>query len=329
MAPMDRTPPAGAALGEYLRACRSRVDPADRGLPEDGRKRRVPGLRREELAQLAGVSVDYLVRLEQGRTRNVSRAVLDALARALNLREDEHAYLLRVAEPVRGQTSRTPATSVRRQTQQLLDGLSGLPAMVLGRRMEVLAWNTLGAALYLDFATLPPADRNLLRLTFLDPRVRPMFQNWDQVVRDCVAHLREDASRYPDDPKLAALVGELSVKDPDFRHWWAAHRVRAQEFGQKTLLHPIAGPITLDYQTMDLRDAADQKLVVYTAEPNSRSAEALHFLANWASTATPSPDVVNRARGHRPRTAPAAPGRTTSGGLNPDAQAQDPSHPPS
>lgn len=287
MAAMEHTPSAGAALGEYLRACRSRVDPAARGLPEDGRKRRVPGLRREELAQLAGVSVDYLVRLEQGRSHNVSRSVLDALARALDLRPDEHAYLLRIAEPVRGPAPRTAGGAVRPQTQQLLDSLTGLPAMVLGRRMEVVAWNTLAAALYTDFARLPPAHRSLTRITFLDPAVRAMFQNWDEVVRDCVAYLREDASRYPDDPKLAALVGELSVKDEDFRHWWGQHRVRAQQHGRKTLNHPIAGPLTLDYQTLDLRENSDQAIVVYTAEPGSRSAEALRFLANWAESSAP------------------------------------------
>ncbi|MGO1054629.1 helix-turn-helix transcriptional regulator [Crossiella sp. CA198] len=294
---MDRTPSAGAALGEYLRACRSRVDPVARGLPEDGRRRRVPGLRREELAQLAGVSVDYLVRLEQGRARNVSRAVLDALARALDLRQDEHAYLLRIAEPVHAPGTRVATASVRPQTQQILDSLQGLPALVLGRRMEVLAWNNLAAALYLDFARLPPAQRNLLRLTFLDPEIRPRLRNWDEVVRDCVAYLREDASRYPDDPTLAALVGELSLKDPDFRRWWADHRVRAQMHGRKTLVHPIAGPLTLNYQAMDLRDATDQKIIVYTAEPGSRSAEALRFLANWATDSALSEIPVHERPG--------------------------------
>ena len=285
MGRMDATPTAGRALGEYLRACRSRVDPATRGLPDDGRKRRVPGLRREELAVLAGVSVDYLVRLEQGRAATVSRAVLDALARALDLRPDEHAYLVQIAEPVSRPGARTAGASVRPQTQLLLDHLTGVPAMVLGRRMEVLAWNPLAAALYTDFAALPPAHRSITWLTFLDPTIRAMFQNWDEVVRDCVSYLRMDAARYPGDPKLAALVGELSVKDPDFRRWWADHRVRAHEHGRKTLLHPIAGPMTLDYQTMDIRESTDQTLVVYTAEPDSRSAEALRFLATWAATA--------------------------------------------
>ncbi|MBP2474438.1 transcriptional regulator with XRE-family HTH domain [Crossiella equi] len=285
---MDRTQATGHALGEYLRACRSRVDPGSRGLPDDGRRRRVPGLRREELAVLSGVSVDYLVRLEQGRAQNVSRSVLDALARALDLRPDEHAYLLEVAEPLSrpGQRPSSAAQVVSRQTRQLLDAVTGLPAMVLGRRMEVLAWNPLAAALYTDFSRLPAAHRSLTWISFLDPGVRAMFQNWDEVVRDCVAYLRMDAVRYPGDPKLAALVGELSVKDEDFRRWWADHRVRAQGAGRKTLLHPVAGPLTLDYQTMDLREA-DQMLVVYTAEPSSRSEEALRFLANWAEELTP------------------------------------------
>lgn len=273
----------GAALGDYLRACRARIQPQDKGFPEDGRRRRVRGLRREELAQLAGVSVDYLVRLEQGRTNNVSRAVLDALARALDLQPDEHDYLLRIAGPIqRG----TISPRVRPQTQRLLDSLHEVPAVVIDRRMDVLAWNPLGAALFADFATLPAAQRNLVWLAFLDPRGRALYSDWEKVAQECVAYLRMDAARYPDDPRLSALVGELSVKDPDFRRWWADHKVRAQESGRKGFRHPVAGEFVLDFQTLTIQE--DQKVLVYTAEPDSRSQEALRFLAGW--THAPSAD---------------------------------------
>ncbi|MEU4173298.1 helix-turn-helix transcriptional regulator [Streptomyces sp. NPDC026665] len=279
-------------LGDYLKSRRAQTRAEDLGLPGGG-QRRVPGLRREELAELAGVSVDYITRLEQGRARTASRTVLDALARALRLRPDEHEYLIRCAADDTASTSRTGRhnSSPKQQrvlpaTQLLLDSMVRVPAVVLGRRMDVLAWNALGAALIADFTKVPLAQRNLVWLAFRDPEVRARYQDWESVARDCVAFLRMDAARYPDDARLAALVGELSVKDEHFGRWWADHRVRAQQAGSKHFNHPLAGPLTLRFQTMDIRGAAHQTLLAYTAEPNSPSEEALRFLEGWASPDT-------------------------------------------
>jgi transcriptional regulator with XRE-family HTH domain len=210
----------GNELGDFLRARRADLDPHRAGLPDDGRLRRVPGLRREELAQLAHVSVDYVVRLEQGRTRRVSRPVLDALADALQLASDERAYLFTVADVTQAAPTRQPGRQkVDRQLRQLLDGMHDIPAMILNRRMDVLAWNRGAAALLTDFGSLAPTERNLIRLTFLDGAYRALYADWPRAARECVEVLRMEAGRDPDDRALAALVGELSVRDPDFRTW--------------------------------------------------------------------------------------------------------------
>ncbi|MFI1169597.1 helix-turn-helix domain-containing protein [Streptomyces sp. NPDC020801] len=282
-------------LGEYLRACRARLTAEQVGMPSSGH-RRVPGLRREELAALAGVSVDYIVRLEQGRAKSASTEVLTALASALNLRPDEEEYLLRCAADTGSSASRARSAVPRRErmapaTQLLLDSMTGVPALVLGRRMDVLAWNSLGAALITDFGKLAPERRNHIRLAFLDPDVRGMYAQWEKVAKECVAYLRMDAGRYPDDPELARLVGELSMKDADFRRWWSDYHVRAQRYGRKEFIHPTAGELSLDFQVLDARGAADQTLIAYTAEPHSRSAQALTFLAGWATTERPAPQT--------------------------------------
>ncbi|GAA3837500.1 helix-turn-helix transcriptional regulator [Amycolatopsis tucumanensis] len=266
-------------LGEFLRARRAALDPARAGFPDDGRLRRVPGLRREELAQLAHISVDYIVRLEQGRTRRVSRPVLDAIADALQLAPDERDYLFTVAEVAPATPARQPGRpKVDRQLRQLLDGMRDVPAMILNRRMDVLAWNRGAAALLTDFGALPAAERNLIRLTFLDDAYRALYADWPRAARECVAVLRMEAGRNPGDKALAALIGELSVRDPDFRTWWASHQVRGPRQLVKTYLHPVAGPITLDVQQFSVDTQPDQQLVAYTAEPGSPSQEALDFL---------------------------------------------------
>lgn len=275
-------------LGEFLRACRARITAEELGLPTSGH-RRVPGLRREELASLAGVSVDYIVRLEQGRVKSASPAILTALARALELRPDEEEYLLRCAAPAAGSggAARPAATrrpQVSQATQLLLDSMVNVPALVLGRRMDILAWNSLSAALFTDYSRLPAKRRNHIWLTFLDPEVRGLYADWKKVAQECVTYLRMDAVRYPDDPELARLVGELSLKDPDFRTWWSDHRVRTQRPGRKDFVHSIAGELSLDFQVLDLRGATDQSLLVYTAEPQSPSEQALTFLSGWAAT---------------------------------------------
>jgi transcriptional regulator with XRE-family HTH domain len=273
-------------LGDFLRARRAALDPHRAGLPDDGRLRRVPGLRREELAQLAHVSTDYVVRLEQGRTRRVSRPVLDALADALELAPDERAYLFTVADVTQAAPARQPAGQrVDQQLRQLLDGMHDIPALILNRRQDVLAWNSAAGALLIDFGALPAAERNLIRLTFLDEAYRSLYADWPRAARECVAVLRMEAGRHPEDQALAALVGELSVRDPDFRTWWADHLVRGPRQLTKTYHHPVVGTLTLNVQQLSVDTQPDQLLVAYTAAPDSASQEALRFLLQWSTHA--------------------------------------------
>jgi transcriptional regulator with XRE-family HTH domain len=281
----------GTGLGDFLRARRAAVEPHQAGLPDDGRLRRVPGLRREELAQLAHVSVDYIVRLEQGRSSRASSTVLDALADALHLAPDERAYLFTVAEMAPPARVRAPGPpKVATQLKQLIAGMHDIPAMVLHRGMDVLAWNRPAVALLTDFGALAPAHRNLIRLTFLDPDFRALYTDWPRAARECVAVLRMEAGRHPDDPGLTALVGELSVRDPDFRTWWAGHQVRGPRQLRKTYRHPMAGELTLDVQQFSVDTHPDQLLVAYSAAPDTPSAEALRFVLQWAERPANQPD---------------------------------------
>ncbi|MEU2423851.1 helix-turn-helix transcriptional regulator [Streptomyces sp. NPDC007851] len=269
-------------LGDFLRSRRARIRPEEVGLPSYGR-RRVPGLRREEVAQLAGVSVDYYIRLEQGRGLRASDAVLDAIARVLRLDETEHAYLRTVARPGAARGAGRPAVPrVRPGVQLLLDAMERSPAFVLGRRMEVLAWNALADAL-LGLGALAPAARSMPRLVFLDPAAAGFYPEWAAIAAQTVANLRISAGRYPDDPALTALVGELSVKSADFRRLWADHEVKACAYGVKRVQHPVAGLLTLPYETLAVPEDPDQTLVVYTPEPGSETAERLALLGSWAT----------------------------------------------
>ncbi|MFJ2477815.1 helix-turn-helix domain-containing protein [Streptomyces sp. NPDC087659] len=269
------------ALGEFLRECRARVHPADVGLLDAGRRRKVPGLRREELALLANLSVSYVRRLEQGRATNVSAKVLESLARALRLRSEERALLMRAASAALPEGGLV-GTRIRSQTQTLLDGLEKFPALLLGRRLDVLGWNTLAAALFTDFSALPVAHRNLVRLAFLEPAFRELYVEWARTARESVASLRMHAARCPDDKQLARLVGELMVGDADFSRWWGSDQVRARGRGRERFRHPLAGSMTLDFQTLSIGDGSDQTLLVYTAQAGSESHNALDFLARWA-----------------------------------------------
>ncbi|WP_089102282.1 helix-turn-helix transcriptional regulator [Streptomyces hyaluromycini] len=270
-------------LGDFLRSRRARIRPEEVGLPSHGR-RRVPGLRREEVAQLAGVSVDYYIRLEQGRGPSVSDAVLDAIARVLRLDETEHTYLLTVARPhKKGNTARPARPRVRPGVQLLLDGMERTPAFVLGRRMDVLAWNALGDAVN-GFSALAPAERNIPRQVFLDPAAAGFYPDWAAVAAQTVANLRIDAGRHPDDPRMAALVGELSLKSADFRRLWADHEVKECAYGTKRIQHPVAGLLTLPYETLTVPTDPDQTIVAYTPEPGSETAERLALLGSWATT---------------------------------------------
>jgi transcriptional regulator with XRE-family HTH domain len=276
-----------AELSEFLRTRRARLKPEDVGLPEFGRHRRVPGLRREELAQLAGVSVAYYTRLEQGNGRNVSAEVLDSIARALRLSDAEHAHLTHLAKPK--QHKKKPSArpqQVRSSLRQLLDVMDGVPAYIAGRRSEILVWNRMAAALFGDWGELPPAERNWARLIFLRPEYHDLFVDWEQKAIDIVCALRMDAGCYPDDPKLSALVGELSVKSGEFRRLWATHDVKEKNHGIKRLHHPLVGGLSLNYESFRPADESDQALITYHAEPGSPSADALRLLASWGTDAT-------------------------------------------
>ncbi|MGI5455411.1 helix-turn-helix transcriptional regulator [Streptomyces sp. CA-249302] len=277
-------------LGDFLRSRRARIQPEEVGLPSHGR-RRVPGLRREEVAQLAGVSVDYYIRLEQGRgpagpsrtkSGGVSDAVLDAIARVLRLDETEHAYLHAVARP-RKQAERPSTPRVRPGIQVLLDSMERTPAMVMDHRMTVLAWNALADAV-LGFSGTTPRARSMPRQVFLDPAARDLYPDWQAVAAQNVAHLRVLAGHHQDDRELTSLVGELSLKSEDFRRLWADHQVKECSYGVKRLRHPVAGLLTLPYETLAVPGDGDQTLLVYTPEPGSETTERLALLGSWAST---------------------------------------------
>ncbi|MEV6773362.1 helix-turn-helix transcriptional regulator [Nocardia sp. NPDC051030] len=270
-------------LGEFLKAKRAAVSPEDVGLPPVGNPRRVKGLRREEVALLAAVSVDHYTRLEQGRVAAASENLLGGIARALRLSAEEHEYLrmLVQARSVRGRTSKS---EVGAPLQDLLDALP-TPALVLGPRTDILGWNAAAAALFVDFAEIPAEQRALVRLIFMDSRVRALFRNWEQVAAEAVDRLRMAAARTPGDPRVAQLVGELSVHDKDFRRWWAGHGVQAMAGGRKQLRHPVVGDLELDWQVLQVLTAPEQSLVTYTAPAGSASHEALRILASWTAEA--------------------------------------------
>lgn len=277
-----------AELSEFLRTRRARLKPEDVGLPDFGRHRRVPGLRREELAQLAGVSVAYYTRLEQGNGRNVSAEVLDSIARALRLTDAEHNHLTHLAKPKRHKKKPAArAQQVRGALRHLLDTMDGsVPAYISGRRSDILAWNGMAAAVFGDWSELPAQERNWARLVFLRPEYRDLYVEWEQKAYDIVSFLRMEAGCYPDDPRLSALVGELSVKSEEFRRLWATHDVKEKSYGVKRLRHPLVGELTLSFESFRPADDDGLALTTYHAEPGTPSAEGLRLLANWGADAT-------------------------------------------
>ncbi|GHB51625.1 transcriptional regulator [Streptomyces cirratus] len=272
-------------LTEFLKSRRARLSPDAAGRGGFGGRRRVPGLRREELALLAGVSVDYYTRLEQGRARNVSPAVLDAVADALGLDSDERGHLHNLAKP--GRTGRQPdrAQQIGPELRQALDALVTVPAYLIGRRLDVLAWNDLARTLIADFPALPPDGRNMARLVFLDRAAKDLYPEWEAKARDTVSNLRLDAGRHPDDPRLAALVGELTLGSADFRRLWEDHTVFGKTRGRKRFAHPRVGELSLDYVAMRAPDDPDMTLMIYSAPVGSAAADALRVLAD----VTPAP----------------------------------------
>ncbi|PZG52817.1 transcriptional regulator [Spongiactinospora gelatinilytica] len=274
-------------LGEFLKARRARLSPRTVGLPDTGARRRVKGLRREEVALLASISTDYYTRLEQGR-RPASAPVLDVLARVLHLNDDERAYLFELAGRDAARPRRQAAQKVRPQLRRLLSELTTTPAVILGRRMDILAWNRMAAALFTDFANIPEKKRNYVWLLFADPSIRALHADWERMARDTVALLRMEAGRNPADQRMASLVGELSVRYDDFRRWWGEHQVSLRSKYAKVLCHPVAGELTLDWDALACAGDPDQQLVVWTAEPGTPSHDGLRILASWAAgTARP------------------------------------------
>jgi transcriptional regulator with XRE-family HTH domain len=275
-----------AELTTFLRTRRARLAPEQVGLPARPGIRRVPGLRREEVARLAGVSTDYYIQLERGRRPNASESVLMALARALQLDETERTHLLALAK-LRPSTSGhlpMPTQQVRPGLLQTLNALTDVPALIIGRRCDVLAANTLARALYTDFDALPHRERNLVRFLFLDEAARDLYLDWPQAARGAVAGLHLYAGRNPNDAQLTELVNELSVRDADFRRWWADHDVHRHSFGSYRFRHPIVGKIILNYEALAHTADTEQFLGLYTAEPGSPSEQALRLLASGAAT---------------------------------------------
>jgi transcriptional regulator with XRE-family HTH domain len=265
--------PADNALGDYLRARRELVLPAERGLPDLGR-RRVPGLRREEVAMLAGISAEYYVRLERGRDRHPSMQVVEALARVLDLDAESTAYLASLAVPAPRPAPRRTDDGRERVPAAVLAMLDAMPpAFVLGRFLDVLAANRAAEVLHGG----PPAGAggNVLRHVFLDPVPREQYPDRDEVAAEAVAALRAAAAGHADDAGLASLVGEMSLKSAQFRRLWARHEVRAKTSGVKRLLSPTAGLLTLQWESLSVASAPGQIVVVYSAEPGSDSEQAL------------------------------------------------------
>ncbi|MDT7684789.1 MAG: hypothetical protein QOG57_5099 [Pseudonocardiales bacterium] len=289
----DQSAGAGgnSELREFLRSRRARITPEEAGLPPQPGVRRVPGLRREEVARLAGMSMDYYVRLERGRNLNVSESVLDAVARALRLNDTERGHLFALARPTRSRTrQRRPGPQrVRPGLYRVLDTVTDIPAVVLGHRLDLLASNRLARAFYTDFEALPHRERNMARFVFLDDAARELYVDWPAAGRGIVATLHLYAGAHPHDPQLAELVGELSLRDADFRRWWADHDVYRRENGTKRYHHPLVGDLTLSYEAFNPTGDPDQTLGLHTAEAGSPSEHALRLLASWTAEATAAP----------------------------------------
>ncbi|MBO2457971.1 helix-turn-helix transcriptional regulator [Actinomadura violacea] len=278
---------------DFLASRRARITPRQAGLPAYGGNRRVPGLRREEVAMLAGVSVDYYIRLERGNLSGVSDSVLEALVRALQLDDAERAHLFDLARAAgTGQRVRRPAPKVRPGLQRMLDAMTDAPSIIRNGRMDILAANRLGRAMYWPVfqSPRPSAGRggerppNIARFQFLDPAGPGFFPDWNTAADITVALMRTEAGRDPYDRELTDLIGELCTRSDDFRTRWARHNVRRHHAGTKTFHHPAVGDLTLDYESIDLVADGDLNLTVYTATPDSSSHDAVRLLASWAAT---------------------------------------------
>ncbi|MFE2181741.1 helix-turn-helix transcriptional regulator [Streptomyces sp. NPDC059455] len=295
MAPEQHS--GGEELGRFLRARRTQTSPRTVGLTPGPGVRRTPGLRREELATLAGVSIDYYTRLERGKETRPSPAVVDSLARALRLDDAEHQHLRELA--VRAaryapQPAPAPSRTVRPHLKLLLETVRPNPAYVVSRGMDILAHNPGGLALYAGIADWPAKQRNLARYLFLHPAARDLFPDWDNQIRGCVARLRALAGTDPDAPDLTTLVGELLLKSPDFAGLWERYEVTGRTMATKTFQHPQTGRITLSFQGMALEGTPGHRLGVYTAEPGTPDHDAVLLLDMAATPTEPSPSERHR-----------------------------------
>ena len=288
--PIDAIDPR-REMSAFLSARRARLSPAQAGVPLYGGQRRVAGLRREEVAQLAGVSTEYYARLERGNLTGVSGEVLDAVARALQLDEPERTHLFDLARSVstptaaaraRRRASRRP--SVRASLVHTLDAITDAPAFVVSRRRDVLAANRLGRALYSELYADPVRPVNTARFAFLDPRARQFFLDWERTADDTVANLRTDAGRNPYDRALSDLIGELATRSEAFSLRWASTNVRYHHTGTKGIHHPVVGDLALSFEVMDLPADPELSLIIYNAESGTPAADALRLLASWAAT---------------------------------------------
>jgi transcriptional regulator with XRE-family HTH domain len=289
-------------LGRFLRTRRAGVRPADVGLPAGTGTRHTPGLRREELATLAGVSIDYYTRLERGKETRPSPAVVDALARALRLDTEEHEFLQALAaQAARRAPVPPPAPSrlVRPTVSLLLETLRPNPAYVLGRTNDLLAANPGGLNLLPGLAEWPARQRNTIRYTFLHPGARGLWPDWEQKARGCVAHLRAVAGTDPDAPDLAAIIGELMVKSPDFGRLWDRYEVRRMGDGQKQFRHPVVGTMTLAHESLELTRTDGQRLVTYMATPGTADYDAMVLLdmAGFGGARATLPDGTSNSYG--------------------------------
>lgn len=277
-----------AQIREFLSTRRSKVTPEQAGLPVyGGDRRRVSGLRREEVASLAGISSEYYTRLERGNVTGVSESVIEGIGHALQLDEAERAHLLdllRTAGTTRPPRRQPARERVRPTVQRVLDSMSSTPAFVLNGRLDILAANQLGLALYSPLYADPVRPPNNARFIFLDPHATEFFRDWNKIANDTVALLRSQVGRAPYDRRLSDLIGELSTRSDEFRVRWAAHNVRIHTTGVKLIRHPIVGDLDLPFESFPLAADSSQSLLTYTAEPGSPTQDALNLLASWAAT---------------------------------------------
>lgn len=285
-------------IREFLTTRRARLTPTQAGLPDFGGRRRVPGLRREEVALLAGMSVEYYVRFERGNAKGVSEAVLEGISRALQLDDAErtHLYdLVRAANEGAHPQRRRGATrtqDVRPSLQQLIDAMADVPVFIQNGRLDIIATNRLGHAVFSELYVQPQRPANFGRFVFLDPRADAFYRDWDDAAYQTVALLRAEAGRSPRDRVLSDLVGELSTRSARFRTLWASHDVREHRTGIKSITHPVVGDLDLQFEAMDLSSDRGLQLIAYSAQPGSATADALKLLASWAAPnlpVTPAP----------------------------------------